>query len=70
MYALVRSLSTRELFVRQTPVLIGSLAIAEIFYKFGSFLLEAVAFLVTWFLLDALTDLVSGRSRFRVRSDR
>lgn len=70
MYALIRSLSTRELFVRQAPVLIGSLAIAEIFYKFGSFLLEAVAFLVTWFLLDALTDLVSGRSRFRVRSDR
>ncbi len=70
MYELVRSLSTRELFARQAPVLIGSLAIAEFFYKFGSFLLEAVAFLVTWFLLDVLTDFASRRGRFRVGSDR
>lgn len=70
MYALVRLLSTRELLVRQVPVLIGSLAIAEIFYKFGSFLLEAAAFLVTWFVFDALTDLVSRCSRARTRSDR
>ena len=70
MYALVRSLSTRELLVRQLPVLVGSLAIAEILYKFGSFLLEAAAFLVTWFVLDALTDLVSGWNQARTRSDR
>ncbi len=70
MYALIRSLSTRDLLVRQMPVLIVALAIAEIFYKFGSFLLEAVAFLVTWFVLDAVCDLLTGRSRVRLRSDR
>ena len=49
--------------IQQSPVLDGSLAIAEIFYKFGSFLLEAVAFLITWFFLDAITEFFLGRKR-------
>ena len=61
MYMLIQNLGLREWLVRQSPVLVGSLAIAEIFYKFGSFLLEAVAFLMTWFFLDALTEFVLGR---------
>ena len=56
MYMLIRNLGLREWLVRQSPVLVGALAIAEIFYKFGSFLLEAIAFLVTWFCLDAVTE--------------
>ncbi len=63
MYAIVRSLGIRELLARQAPLLVLSLAIAEFFYKFGSFLLEAVAFLATWFLLDAATDLFLNRRR-------
>ena len=62
MYMLIQNLGFREWLVRQSPVIVGSLAIAEIFYKFGSFLLEAVAFLMTWFFLDALTEFVLGRS--------
>lgn len=61
MYALIRSLSTRELLARHAPVLVGALLIAEVFYKFGSFLLEAVAFLITWFILDAATAWVADR---------
>ena len=69
MYTLIRSLSSRALLARQAPVLVGSLAIAEMVYKFGSFLLEAVAFLATWFVLDALVDLIAGPSRADARSD-
>jgi hypothetical protein len=67
MYMLIQKLGIREWLVRQSPVLVGALAIAEIFYKFGSFLLEAVAFLITWFFLDAITELVLHRKR---RDDR
>ena len=58
MYTFVRSLSLREILAKQAPLAIGSLAIAEVFYKFGSFLLEAVAFLATWFVLDLVTQAV------------
>lgn len=54
MYTLWKLLSRRELLVEQAPTLISSLLIAELFYKFGSFSLETIAFLVTWFALDAV----------------
>lgn len=63
MYMLIQNLGLREWLVRQAPVLIGALAIAEIFYKFGSFLLEAIAFLVTWFFLDAITEFFIKRKQ-------
>jgi hypothetical protein len=54
MYELVRRLTLKQLAQEQMPLLIGSLAIAEYFYKFHSFLLESLAFLVTWFALGGL----------------
>ena len=63
MYMLIKNLGFREWLVRHSPVLVGALAISEIFYKFGSFLLEAVAFLLTWFFLDAITEFVLDRKR-------
>lgn len=54
MYTLYRLLSTRGFLLTQLPTLGGSLLIAEMFYKFGSFSLEVVAFLATWFVLDAI----------------
>lgn len=53
MYTLIRSLPASELALRVTPTLGASLVIAEAFYKFHSFTLEALAFLATWFILDA-----------------
>ena len=53
MYFLVRALPTKQFVLAQLPVMLASLIIAELFYKFGSFTLEAIAFLATWFLLDA-----------------
>lgn len=57
MYSLIKALPRRELTLRQLPALVTSLAIAETFYKFHSFLLESVAFLATWFLIDAASHL-------------
>ncbi len=60
MFTLITRLTTSELLYRQAPTLFAALAIAEIFYKWHSFLLEAGGFLVTWFVLDAV---VSGLAR-------
>lgn len=61
MFTLIRSLSTRRLLTEQAPPLVLSLAIAEIAYKFHSFLLETAAFLVTWYVLDGVRHLVGAR---------
>ena len=53
MFTLVRKLTTRELLMEQLPALAGAFVIAEMFYKFHSFALECLAFLATWFVLDA-----------------
>ena len=52
MYTLIRSMPFRQLFSQQVPALGSSLVIAELFYKFHSFLLETGAFLATWFVID------------------
>ena len=56
MYALISRLAPRQLLLRHAPVLLGALAIAEMFYKWHSFLLEAGGFLVTWYVLDAVVS--------------
>jgi hypothetical protein len=66
MYSLISRLPPRQLLLRHAPTLIGALAIAEMFFKWKSFLLEAGGFLVTWYLLDAAVSLVErllGRDR-------
>jgi hypothetical protein len=60
MYTLTRLLPWPLLVRRQLPVLALALLIAEGFYKFGSFMLEAAAFLATWYVLDAAGQLVRG----------
>ena len=54
MYQLIHNLSASELFKRQLPVFLVAFVIAELFYKFHSFALECVAFLATWYVLDAV----------------
>ena len=54
MFELLRSSTLRQLLARQAPALALSLIVAELFYKFGSFTLECLGFLATWFVLDAL----------------
>ncbi len=63
MYSLVKRLSPRELLGEQLPVIAVSLLIAELFYKFHSFLLEFGAFLATWFVLDFAYQIVRAAVR-------
>ena len=52
MYTLIRLLPIQQSVLEQVPALAASLLIAELFYKFGSFTLECLAFLATWFFID------------------
>lgn len=67
MFTLVRLLPSRRLLLEQAPALVAAFVLAELFYKFGSFALECIAFLATWLALDALIQL--GR-RLLTRTDR
>ena len=64
MFTLISRLPLRELLCQQLPTLLAALAIAELFYKWHSFLLETGGFLLTWFVLDAIASgvarLISG----------
>jgi hypothetical protein len=67
-YQLLASISTHDLALRQTPAFAVSFIIASLFYKFGSFALECVAFLATWFVIDAGIQLINrmrGRTQDR-----
>ena len=62
MYTLTRGLSMRELISRHAPTLGASMLIAELFYKLGSFTLECLAFLATWYVIDAAVGAVIDRT--------
>jgi hypothetical protein len=55
-YQLIKFLSVQQLVIRQLPLFIMSFVIAALFYKFGSFAIECIAFLATW----AVTDFLFG----------
>jgi hypothetical protein len=53
MYTLFRNTPVTTLLSTQGPALGLSFVMAELFYKFHSFTLECLAFLATWFVIDA-----------------
>lgn len=57
-YELVRQVGVTRFLAREAVPMSVSLILAELFYKFGSFTLEAVAFLATWYVLSAVTSAV------------
>ena len=57
MFQLLRELSIQQLIARQIPTFAVSFLIAELLYKFHSVMLECAAFLVTWFVIDAIIEL-------------
>lgn len=61
MYQLLTSIASRDIALRQLPAFAAAFLIASFLYKFGSFALECVAFLVTWFVIDAALQFVTGR---------
>lgn len=66
MYQLIKSLRGQDLVLRQLPVFGASFLLASTFYKFGSFALECLAFMATWFVLDlGVQGLLWAASRLR-----
>jgi hypothetical protein len=61
MYTLIRTLPVKRLAFEQAPSLGLALILAELFYKFHSFTLECIAFLATWFVLDAVVHWTISR---------
>ena len=59
MYQLFRTVSINRLITQEAPAILGSFAIAELFYKFHSFTLECLAFLATWFVLSWIADRIA-----------
>jgi hypothetical protein len=64
-YTLVRDWPVREMLKQQAPSLGVAFAIASVFYRFHSFALECVAFLATWYVLDAALAAVRRLPRRR-----
>ena len=63
MYKLVRQLGLKQLAIEEAAPLALALVIAELFYKFHSFTLEAAAFLATWYAISAVASWVRTRVR-------
>lgn len=53
MFTMMREVGLRKSLSREAPAFVVSLLIAEWFYKFHSFTLECVAFVVTWCAVSA-----------------
>jgi hypothetical protein len=58
MYTLFRATPLSTLLATQAPTVFVCFVIAELFYKFHSFTLETLAFLATWFIIDAVVTTV------------
>jgi hypothetical protein len=65
MFTLLRRCSAADLAFVQAPSFLAALVVAELFYKFHSFLLETGAFLASWFALDAAMTAVASLLRHR-----
>ncbi|PYP87006.1 MAG: hypothetical protein DMG65_17910 [Candidatus Angelobacter sp. Gp1-AA117] len=69
MYRLLHSATGRVALVKELPAFLCGLAIAEIFFKFHSFGLEAASFLVVWYALGFLRELLSLKAKSRVEGE-
>lgn len=52
MYSFIKQAGIKKLIAYEVPVMFISLIITELFYKFGSFTLECIAFAGTWFAIS------------------
>ncbi|MBL6614876.1 MAG: hypothetical protein ISP49_00580 [Reyranella sp.] len=60
MYSLIQTLGLQAVMKRELVPFIVAFVVAELFYKFHSFSLECIAFLVTWAVLSYIQSLVIG----------
>jgi hypothetical protein len=60
MYQMARAFGAKAVFRRELPAGAIAFLVAEFFYKFHSFALEALAFLATWWILSWIEKLIAG----------
>lgn len=63
MSSLIKDLGLRVAAKQEAVPFLIAFGIAEFFYKFHSFALECLAFLVTWFVLSFLQSLLFPHSK-------
>jgi hypothetical protein len=63
MFTLVQTIGVNAAAKRELLPLATAFIVAELFYKFGSFALECVAFLATWYVFSFAFDLLTRRTR-------
>jgi hypothetical protein len=58
MFSLINDLGLRLAMKQEAVPFLSAFAMAEFFFKFGSFALECIAFLAVWFVLSFLQSLL------------
>ena len=61
MYELINRIIKDNHWKYQLPIFLAAFLIAEFFYKFKSFALECIAFLITWYAFDAIFHFIFDR---------
>lgn len=56
----IRSIRMQPGLILRRPGLALAFLVAELFYKFHSFALECLAFLVTWLVIDLAAEAIAG----------
>lgn len=67
MYNLISNIGIKTFIIREIPTISVSLLTAELFFKFGSFTLETIAFLSTWLVFSGLLNLISSLTEFKTK---
>ena len=62
MYTAIRRQGVSAFLRQEGPALVAAFVIAELFYKLGSFALECVCFLATWYVLSLFAGQFSARA--------
>jgi len=61
MYTLIKFQGVKKFLITEMPALGTSLLISEGLYKFGSFILECSAFLITWYGVSFLISKLAAK---------
>lgn len=52
MYTLLKNNTVKKITKAEIPAMFAALILTETIYRFGSFILECTAFMVTWFVIS------------------
>lgn len=63
MYSLIKKNGLRSILERESFLFVIALMIAQVYFKWGSFALELVGFIATWYVLGFAADLVLRSTR-------